>query len=82
MCDVEFLIGRRLDQDALRFFGGWHDVDDFLNRLRLDDFTGFFGFDFRVKGIELRMVEKRRVFGEKEGKDIFEEFGISFEEDK
>lgn len=82
MCDVEFLIGRRLDQDVLRFFGGWHDVDDFFNRLRLDDFTGFFGLDFRVKGIELRMVEKRRVFGEKEGNDIFEEFGISFEEDK
>ena len=79
---VEFLIGGRLSQDALRFFGGWHDVDDFFNRLELDDFTGFFGLDFRVKGVELRMVKKRRIFGEKERKDIFEEFGILFEEDQ
>lgn len=68
---VEFFIGRWLNQDVLWFFGGWHDVDDFFNCLRFDNFTGFLRLDFRVESIELRMVEKRCISGEKQWKSIF-----------
>jgi hypothetical protein len=48
---VEFLIRGRLNQDVLRFFGGWDNVNDFFNRLSFDEFTVFFGLDFQVKAI-------------------------------
>lgn len=79
LSDIEFFIGRGLNNNILRLFWCWLQIDNFLLGLGFDDFLHFIRFDFSINCVELSIFDEnvwlilnKRKYGRKKLIFLFE----------